>query len=238
MYFMALATDYDDTIAQNGRVAAATLRALEQVRASGRKLILVTGRELPDLKSVFAAMSLFDLIVAENGAVLFNPKNNKEIVLADPAPPALVKRLLEMEITPLSIGRSIIATREPNEIKVMHAIRELSLEYHIILNKGAIMVLPINVNKAFGLQRALHHLELSMLNVVGIGDAENDQAFLSACGCAVAVGNALPSVKEKSDVVVSSFGCGVVEICNRLMDDDLASLRRSKHPARITGNAV
>jgi len=53
MYFMALASDYDGTLAEDGRVAPATLEALDLLRQSGRKLILVTGRELPDLQEVF-----------------------------------------------------------------------------------------------------------------------------------------------------------------------------------------
>ncbi len=57
------------------------------------------------------------------------------------------------------------------------------------------MVLPAGVNKASGLAAALARLQLSPLNVVGIGDAENDHAFLRACGCAVAVANALLMVK-------------------------------------------
>ena len=124
---------------------------------------------------------------------------------------------------PLSIGRTIIATWEPNESVVLKAIRDLALEQHIIFNKGAVMVLPSDVNKASGLSRALRRLRLSPHNVVGIGDAENDQAFLSACGCAVAVDNALPSVKKKADFVVADHGAGVVELARRLIQDDLAS---------------
>jgi hydroxymethylpyrimidine pyrophosphatase-like HAD family hydrolase len=224
MYFSALATDYDDTLAQGGKVTQPTLDALERLRRSGRKLILVTGRELLELQEVFHKLDIFDLVVAENGAVLYTPASNETEVLADPVPPALVRRLRELNIQPLSIGHSIIATREPNEIAVLKAIRDLGIEQHIIFNKGAVMVLPINVNKSFGLQHALERLGLSPHNVVGIGDAENDQAFLGACGCAVAVGNALSSVKEKCDYVAASFQDGVIEMCDRLVEDDLASL--------------
>ena len=52
MYFVALATDYDGTIAEDGVVAEATLEALRKLKQSGRKLLLVTGRQLPDLKKV------------------------------------------------------------------------------------------------------------------------------------------------------------------------------------------
>ena len=86
---------------------------------------------------------------------------------------------------------------------MLEAIRELGLEWQIIFNKGAVMVLPPGVNKASGLAAALEELQLSPLNVVGIGDAENDHAFLTLCGCSVAVANALDAVKATADVVTA-----------------------------------
>jgi hypothetical protein len=126
-----------------------------------------------------------------------------------------------MGVAPLSVGRTVVATWEPNEKRVLEAIHDLALELHIVFNKGAVMVLPSNVNKASGLRRALNRLGLSPHNVVGIGDAENDQALLKACGCAVAVANALPSVKAMADLVVADHGTGVVELAHLLTQSDL-----------------
>jgi hypothetical protein len=68
-------------------------------------------------------------------------------------------------------------------------------------------------------------LQLSPLNVVGIGDAENDHAFLRACGCAVAVANALPMVKADAEIVTSApRGAGVVETVRRILEGDLAEI--------------
>ena len=119
------------------------------------------------------------------------------------------------------MGHCIVATCEPHQKAVLDVIHELALELHIIFNKGAVMVLPGNVNKAWGLKRALKPLCLSLHNMVAIGDAENDQAFLSACGCAVAVANALPSVKAKADMVVADHGTGVIELARFLTECDL-----------------
>jgi hydroxymethylpyrimidine pyrophosphatase-like HAD family hydrolase/energy-coupling factor transporter ATP-binding protein EcfA2 len=221
VFFVALATDYDGTLAHHGRVDAATVESLKEVKRSGRKLILVTGRDLPDLQRVFPELELFDLVVAENGALLFNPAKKEETALAEPPSAAFVQRLRDLGVSPLAVGRTIVATWEPNQTAVLQAIHDLALELHIIFNKGAVMVLPSNVNKAWGLKRALKRLCLSPHNVVGIGDAENDQAFLSACGCAVAVENALPSVKAKADLVVADHGAGVVELAHLLTETDL-----------------
>jgi HAD superfamily hydrolase (TIGR01484 family) len=221
VFFVALATDYDGTLAHHGRVDAATVESLKEVKRSGRKLILVTGRDLPDLQRVFPELELFDIVVAENGALLFNPAKKEETALAEPPSAAFVQRLRDLGVSPLAVGRTIVATWEPNQTAVLQAIHDLALELHIIFNKGAVMVLPSNVNKAWGLKRALKRLCLSPHNVVGIGDAENDQAFLSACGCAVAVENALPSVKAKADLVVADHGAGVVELARLLTETDL-----------------
>jgi hydroxymethylpyrimidine pyrophosphatase-like HAD family hydrolase len=223
MFFVALAVDYDGTLAQDGRVDVSTIKALEEVRRSGRKLVLVTGRDLTDLERVFSELALFDLIVAENGALLYDPAKKEETALAEAPSAAFVARLQECGVHPLTVGRTIVATWEPNEKIVLDVIRELALELHIIFNKGAVMVLPSNVNKEWGLRHALKLLCLSPHNVVGIGDAENDQAFLTACGCAVAVENALPSVKAKAQFVVADHGAGVVELARLLTDSDLRS---------------
>jgi hypothetical protein len=112
---------------------------------------------------------------------------------------------------------------------VLETITELGLELEIIFNKGAVMVLPSGVNKATGLNAALSGMGLSAHNVVGIGDAENDHAFMRSCGLSVAVANALPAVKDTADLVTESArGRGVEELIAALVKEDLASIPWSK----------
>jgi HAD superfamily hydrolase (TIGR01484 family) len=225
IYFIALATDYDGTLAHNGVVDKATVDALRRVKETGRKLILITGRELPDLKSAFPELGLFDRVVAENGALLYAPASDEERAIAAEPNAALVERLREARIEPLSVGRSIVATWHPNENVVLDAIRDLGLELQIIFNKGAVMVLPPNVNKASGLQAALEDLRLSPLNVIGFGDAENDHAFLRICGCSVAMENAIPPLKNEADIITrADHGAGVAEVIERLIKDEAADV--------------
>ncbi len=230
VFFLALAADYDGTIARHGTVDAQTCDTLERFKRSGRRLILVTGRELPSLHSVFPATSLFDRIVAENGALLYDPATKKERALGPPPPAAFVEYLRRHNVAPVSLGRSIVATWEPHEKVVLEAIRELGLEHQIIFNKGAVMVLPPGVNKATGLAAALRELQLSPINVVGVGDAENDHAFLRACGCAAAVANALPMVKETTDIrLVGDHGIGVSELMERICHEDARLVPPQRH---------
>src|SRR5437773_5315391 len=151
MYFLALATDYDGTIAHHGAVDAPTLAALERFRRTGRRLILVTGRELPDLKRVFPQTKLFDLVVAENGALIYDPITEKEHCIAPAPSAAFVEELRRRGVSPLSTGRAIVATWEPHEKTVIEVIRDMGLDLQIIFNKGAVMILPAGINKAVGL---------------------------------------------------------------------------------------
>src|SRR5690242_2307431 len=136
MRYLGLACDYDGTVAHHGRVDDQTIAALERVRASGRKLLLVTGRLLDDLMSVFPRVDLFDRVVAENGALLYRPAAKEQKVLGEPPPDAFVDRLRQAGVTPLGRGHVIVATWEPHETTVLAVIRELGLELQVIFNKG------------------------------------------------------------------------------------------------------
>jgi HAD superfamily hydrolase (TIGR01484 family) len=169
MRFLALACDYDGTLAHDGKVDGPTLAALERARASGRRLILVSGRERPDLERTFGHLELFDRAVLENGALLYHPAAKSERLLAPAPPPAFADRLKQLGVAPLAVGRAIVATWRPHEHAVLEAIRELGLELQVIFNKEAVMVLPSGVNKASGLAAALGELGLSPHNVVAVG---------------------------------------------------------------------
>ena len=227
MRYHVLATDYDGTIARDGIVNETTLRALERLRASGRHLLLVTGRRMEELVETFPHSGIFEIVVAENGATLYFPSDGRETLLAERPPEDFIKALSERGV-PLAVGRVIVATWAPYQQIVLDTIRELGLELQIIFNKGAVMVLPAGVSKASGLTAALRCLGISPHNTVGVGDAENDHAFLSLCEASVAVANAIPSLKACADLVTAGdHGVGVAELIERILADDLKGLIRA-----------
>jgi HAD superfamily hydrolase (TIGR01484 family) len=222
MRYFVLATDYDGTIAHHGRVSADTVAALRRLLDTGRRLVLVTGRELEELLEIFPEIELFEWVVAENGGLLYRPSNREEKILAEPPAEAFVRALQQRGVRPLSVGRVIIATWEPHETVVLDTIRELGLELQVIFNKGAVMVLPAGVNKATGLRAALKLMNLSEHETAGIGDAENDHAFLSICECSAAVANALPALQQRANLVThGDHGIGVAEFIDRMIANDL-----------------
>jgi hydroxymethylpyrimidine pyrophosphatase-like HAD family hydrolase len=235
MRFAAVAFDYDGTLANDSHVDKDTIAALESLRKTGRKLILVTGRELPELRSVCNHLDLFDRIVAENGALLFRPTTGKERLLAQPPPSEFLLRLREAKVEPISMGRVIVATRVPHEAKVVEVIREMGLELQVIFNREAVMVLPASINKATGLAGALQELGLTFEQAVGCGDGENDHAFLNACALGVAVGDAVPALQREADLVMKGANsAGAMELARKLMTTDLDGVRpRARREQRL-----
>jgi hydroxymethylpyrimidine pyrophosphatase-like HAD family hydrolase len=234
MRYLALAADYDGTLASAGTVGPDTIQAIERLVASGRKLILVTGRVLPEILEIFPQISLCERVVAENGAVLYRPATKEITLLAPPPPSAFLEEVQRRKVEHLTLGNSIVATRVPYETVILDIIRDLGLELRIIFNKGAVMVLSHGINKATGLTAALKQLELSPHNIAAIGDGENDHAMLTYSEYAVAVENAVPMLKETADrTTVGDHGHGVIELINELVENDLAVADRSVARHRI-----
>ncbi|MDB6139819.1 MAG: phosphoglycolate phosphatase [Verrucomicrobiaceae bacterium] len=225
MKWLALATDFDGTIATEGVVPPTTVQALARARQCGLVTLLVTGRELGDFTQLDFDLKWFNLVVAENGAVLFDPHSGVETLLAPPPSIEFVESLRQQGVSPLSVGLTIVATVEPHEVTVLETIKRMGLELVVTFNKGSVMILPAGVNKASGLNAALEQLDMPASAVVGVGDAENDHAFLRQCGLAVAVANALPSVQEAAGFVTQgAAGEGVAELITLLLNDELESL--------------
>ncbi len=232
MRYFALACDYDGTLAHEGVVSPTTLAALQRLKDSGRKPILVTGRQLDDLLRVFPGFAIFERIVADNGAVLYTPANRETEALAEP-PPRDFLDALRFAGVPFTVGQVIVATVEPYDAAVLEVIKRQGLELQVIYNKGSVMVLPSGVSKSTGLAAALAGLGLSAHNTVAVGDAENDHALLGLCEVGVAVANAIPTLKERADFVTSlAEGAGVEELIDRILLDDLANVesRREDRP--------
>ncbi|MGN6543998.1 MAG: HAD-IIB family hydrolase, partial [Aureliella sp.] len=235
MFYHTLAVDYDGTIAHDGHVDEATIDALQRLRDSGRHLVLVTGRRLEPLQEIFPRLGLFDRIVAENGALVFDPETGDERLLCPAVPMEFMQRLKDRGVNRIEHGRAIVATWQPHEVAALQVIHEMNLELQIIFNKDAVMILPTGINKAAGLKEALCDIGLTLLNTVAVGDAENDLIMLGGCGASAAVDNALDSVKQAVDIVLGApRGAGVQQLIGMIVDNDLSHLRqRPKHAVKL-----
>ncbi len=203
-YFRAIALDYDGTITTGPRPTDEVLGALRELRQAGRQVVLVTGRILSELVSDFPdAYEYFDAIVAENGAVLWHAGRARALTPA--VSPKLRDRLLALTV-PTRPGTVILALDARYDEVVRKECVSLGLDSQLIRNRGALMILPAGVSTASGLLEALGQLGVSHHSTIGVGDAENDISLLEACEIGVAVGSAVPSLKDKADLVLSAPG--------------------------------
>ena len=223
MRYVALAAGFDGTLARDGQCDERCIEALRALAATGRKLILVTGRELRELLEIFPEARIFDYVVAENGAVMHRPATRESEILAQAPPELLLQELRRRHVTPLTVGSSIVRTVQANEAEVSAALRKLQLDFQLVTNPGALMMLPAGVNKASGVWAALRELGVSRHNLVAIGDGENDLALFEFAEHAVAVQNADPLVKRVANRTTQGAYCeGFLELAHDLIATDLA----------------
>lgn len=204
----AIAVDYDGTLTQADRPTEEVLEAVRAVRGRGRAVVLVTGRILSELRTVFPEVDEeFDAIVAENGAVLADPDGTRD--LAVPVDPALAQALAHRDIS-VRQGRVLLACDAVHAAAVGEEIRRLGLDGQQIRNRAALMVLPAGVTKGTGLIQALGNLGISRHSTLAIGDAENDHHLMAVCELGVAVANAVDRLKQRADLVLEQAnGAGV-----------------------------
>ena len=105
MRFIALACDADGTLVTDGWLDAPTVAGLERPQTTGRKLILVTGRRLCELLELLLGAGLFDHIVAENGALIYDPATQQKTLLTDVPTPQLAEALGRQGVQPLEMAR-------------------------------------------------------------------------------------------------------------------------------------
>ena len=226
-FFHAVAVDYDGTIAESDRPYPEALAALDAARAGGRRIVIVTGRILADLRAVFPDVDDHaDVVIAENGAVL--ARGHEQRMLSAPVPEKLAVALAGRGVA-FRRGDVLLACDGGAEPVVLREIRRLGLECQLVRNRGALMVLPAAVSKGTGLAQGLADLGISCHNTIALGDAENDHSLLAAAEVGVAVSNAVPALKATADIVLTEAdGLGIASL---LQGPVLAGQRRV-HPRR------
>jgi hydroxymethylpyrimidine pyrophosphatase-like HAD family hydrolase len=218
MKFSALALDYDGTVALNGILDPLVRNAIAYARQRGIAVILVTGRQLADLRRVAGDLTCFDVVVGENGAVLDFPASGRHVSLSHPPNSAFLLELKRRGVQ-FTMGETVVETDASHAATVLDVLRKLEQPLILAFNRGRLMVLPQGVAKSTGLRHALLALRVSIHNTVGIGDAENDHDLLDACEVGVAVAWGSPALRAVADEIIPGTGPpAVAEYIRRVSD--------------------
>jgi hydroxymethylpyrimidine pyrophosphatase-like HAD family hydrolase len=218
MYCRVLACDFDGTGATDGRLAAEVVAALGKARAQGVAALLVTGRVLEDVEALCGDLSIFDAVVAENGAVVCLPQQQRIIQLGAPPSERFLGELRARGV-PFHVGAVIVGSWDRHASEVLELIRRLAIDGQLIFNREAMMVLPTGINKAIGTSRALEELGRSERNMIAFGDAENDLPLFALAEIGVAARGALPVIAQQADDrLAQPGGAGVAHYIHRLLE--------------------
>jgi hydroxymethylpyrimidine pyrophosphatase-like HAD family hydrolase len=219
MHISVIATDFDGTISEGDRLAPEAGRVLRRWREAGRIAVLVSGRPFEFLRDLQEREQAFDLIVAENGALLYNPYSDEMRLPFGQVSDELVGTLAQLGI-PLWRGIAIAGTTLSYDDTVWVAGRDLGLAVHVEVNRNEVMLLPPGASKGAGLLHLLQTEGLSPRNLVAFGDAENDLSLLQTAEVRVAVANAVEGVQEIADYVTPEAGpAGVAGFVERYLLD-------------------
>ena len=237
MKFSVLALDYDGTIAREGKLDAEVRASIEEARARGIVVVLVTGRILSDLRQVAGGLDIFDAVVAENGAVLAFPGGRARVLGRSP-PPALLDELCRQKVH-FAIGDCALEADAAAAPRILAAVQKLECPLVLAFNRSRVMLLPQGISKATGLREALNTLRLSLHNCIAIGDAENDYQLLEACEIGVAVGWGSKSLREIADEVLTGKGpAAVADYIRRVIDNTRLPLSQGTHRRVLLGQTT
>ncbi len=207
-----IAFDFDGTLAEDGVIRPATLAALADAKRAGFRLAIVTGRPHDELVSLCPDLGLFDLVVDENGSVLYFPATGEVQDLGPAPPPRFAAELARREVR-FGLGRVVVRTWRPHLEAAHEAIRALDLALDVIPNRYAVMIVPRGTDKGTGLEAGLRRLGVEPAETMAVGDDENDRAVFRVAGMRVAVANAVESLKAEADRILRApSGEGVVEL--------------------------
>ncbi|OBI63016.1 HAD family hydrolase [Mycobacterium sp. E796] len=213
-FFKVVAVDFDGTLTSGGNLAPEAVEAIDRARRDGLAMVLVTGRIGAELHAEFPQIAdHVDALVLENGAVVVI--DGQTHALAGPVDQGLDQALATRNV-PYRRGEVLVAVDGEHAATVVEVIGELGMDYQIIRNRSALMVVPAGITKGTGLGALLAKMNLSPHNTVAVGDAENDLSLLNLAEVGAAVANAVSSVRRIADVVLDQpDGAGVAALLNQ-----------------------
>jgi hypothetical protein len=227
--FRAVAVGIDGTLTDGSSSPPHVLAALRRTRSEGRRVVVVTGRTVGGVRDVLPdVLDHVDAVVAENGAVLFDPDRRQ--ALSAPLDGSLAAALADRGVE-IRKGAVIGSTDAEAEHAVLDEIRRLGFEYQLVRNRNLLMILPAGVSKGSGLLNALRQLGVSPRDTLAIGDAENDHSLFDVAEFGVAVADAIGSLKDRADLVLDEpDGAGVAHLLTGgLLDDPTRFASERRH---------
>lgn len=222
----AIACDYDGTMTIGmGRLSVEVLTLIRESEEKGIPIILSSGRSFIELSVIQRLVGATGPLISENGGIVWNPKTNEKLTLADPE-----KALRAYEILTRSLGE--IERFKPNlrETDVaLHGNRAKELEPLIAREKVGVHfletgylthIIDSNADKGKALGVAAEILGIKTDEIAAIGDSHNDVALFLVAGAGYAVNDADARLKAVAARTMSKpSGAGCAEAIRQILSE-------------------
>jgi HAD superfamily hydrolase (TIGR01484 family) len=235
-----VATDMDGTLTRRGKFTAALLQALEDLAASGIKVLIVTGRSAGWVSGLSSLMPIAGAI-AENGGLFF-PSGNQKPVTLTPIPDlvnhrqhlATAFRQLQKKFPQIQESADNrfrvtdwtfdVAALSPSELQTLDNLCQ-QMGWGFTYSNVQCHIKPQGQDKAVGLLQVLREYlpNYSSEQVVTVGDSPNDESLFNQSYFPVSVGvaNVLEYINQlqyqPAYVTTSAEGEGFCELSSYLL---------------------
>ncbi|MCM3758608.1 Cof-type HAD-IIB family hydrolase [Sporosarcina aquimarina] len=156
--------------------------------------------------------------------------SNSEVFAANAAEhPLVVGSLGRLKLKYPEVDAEIFAHSPVHQIQLygnmddLQSYKDRYQEDYVFIHwdENAVDMLPKGASKAVGIRKLMEHLDIPIENSYAFGDGPNDFEMLEFVGTGIAMGNAIPELKEKADLVTDTcsndgilkglLACGLLE---------------------------
>jgi len=204
-------------------VALSRLRRLLDLRRD-LHFVLCTGRPVPYVEAMGQVLGLVNSSVAsicEGGGVLYVPSTDRCVYLVEEIDRKLIRERLGPGNWREEPGKTTCVSLYPGEGWSVadvygHCVAAgLQALFNVVMSSVAVDITHPSVDKLYGLRAAAEGANLTLHDVLAIGDSWNDLTMLEAAGLSGSPANADESAKGTA-MYVSQTACteGVIDILN------------------------
>lgn len=246
MKYKAIMLDLDDTTVVHGKDSLPTLKVAEAVAQAKEKIhvCIATARTLKDAMPILRHLDLSGPCVFANGTQIYDPRT-KSVIHEVPLPTSVIPKILsiceqyklhaflhngtdDIRATGKRIDGSVLSVYIPEVTpdKVDQFVEMLNIDPAIHVQKliawdKRFMSIDITSNKAsklHGILEVAKLLDIKTSEIIGVGDGYNDFPLLMACGLKIAMGNAVPELKEIADFIAPTvYEDGVATVIEKFV---------------------
>ncbi|GAB1763791.1 Cof-type HAD-IIB family hydrolase [Priestia aryabhattai] len=225
--FKLIALDMDGTLLNNQQeISEENRAAIAKAQEQGVHVVLSTGRSLLTCREYAQSLQLSSYLITVNGSEIWDESGQLvERKLIDASHIEKMWNLTQEHklnfwaVTTDKVWRDEfpedIASQEwlkfgydiPDDALREEVLKQIAGISDFEISNSSLTNLEINalgINKAKGIMTVCERLDISMDEVIAMGDSLNDMAMIEAAGCGIAMGNAQEAVKEAADWVTDT----------------------------------